>query len=82
MRRKKLLFYNFVGYSYSLFISLKKVQEMYSKKLTWPWLLWSGAHWRKIFSTGENEKNTNDENCSSGDFMKTAYSLIIPLEPE
>ena len=30
------------------------VQEIYSKNLTL--LRWSGAHWRKLFSTGENEK--------------------------
>ena len=32
-----------------------------------------------MFSTGEKEKNTNDDNCSTGDFLKTAQSLIIPL---
>ena len=40
------------------------VQEIYSKNLTL--LEWSGAHWRKLFSTGEKEKNTNDANYSTG----------------
>ena len=43
---------------------------MYSKKLTS--LRWSGAHWRKLFSPGENEKNTNYANYSTGDILKTA----------
>ena len=56
------------------------VREIYSENLIL--LRWSGAHWRKLFSTGENEKNTNDGNYSTGEFLKTAQSLIIPLEPE
>ena len=31
-----------------------RVQEIYSKNLIL--LRWSGAHWSKLFSTGENEK--------------------------
>ena len=49
---------------------LNRVQEIYSKKLTS--LRWSGAHWRKLFSTGKKmKKNTNEDNCSTGDFLKT-----------
>ena len=40
---------------YIYYMHLLRVQEIYNKKLTS--LRWSGAHWRKLFSTGENENN-------------------------
>ena len=46
------------------------VQEVYSKNLKS--LQWSGARWRKMFSSGENEKHTNVTNYSTGNSIKTA----------
>ena len=36
----------------------------------------------KYFPPEEMKKTTNGDYCSTGDFLKTVYNLITPLEPE